>query len=395
MVKKVSALVNPALLKWARESFNLSVLDAAKKLGVNEKRMREWERGDNRPTFIQLMKLSKAYKRPAHVFYLSVAPKEDKHFTSEGIKDLRKPPNSKPDKYSPHLIYELRMAYFRRESYFELSELLHEDIDHFKLHRKENEMANIEALASRIRDVIGVPLEQQFQWEKPTEAYKHWRRALEQLNILVFQTGAYLGRSVEQNEMRGLAISVSPLPIIIVNGKDSPYARVFTLFHELGHLLLRQSAMRNNYSEYYGDDERDCNKFAGCLLVPEKILRQQVGTTKFTEPLNSNNAVVRELSGQFSVSREVIMRRLVDCGIAPLGYIPPKPPENESQRSGGGPPYRKKVLNWIGEPYSNLVLNAYDEGVITLPDVSTYLGVKIKHIEPIREELVQSYLESL
>ena len=72
------------------------------------------------------------------------------------------------------------------------------------------------------------------------------------------------------DEMRGLCIFHDKIPIIILNGKDTPNGRIFSLFHELTHLLLAESAI-------CGDDvEIFCNSVAGEFLVPESDLIQKI-----------------------------------------------------------------------------------------------------------------------
>ncbi|MCY3936422.1 MAG: ImmA/IrrE family metallo-endopeptidase [Chloroflexi bacterium] len=389
MAKKFEASVTPALLKWARESFNLPLEEAAKKVKVKQQRLLEWERGKDRPTFNQLMKLSKAYKRPVSVFYLAEVPSEDEPFAETNIADLRKFGSSEHQPWPPELILELRKANFRRESYLELSELLQEKVADFTLRRERSESA--ESLAKRIRSTLAITPEQQFQWKDITVAYRNWRRAIEQQQILICQTGYYMHkRPVSLEVLRGMAISLNPLPIILVNGQDAQAARIFTLFHELGHLLLRQSAMRNIYSGYHDSSEQFCNLFAGCLLVPEYALREQLDASENTQPQEWSNEIIRKMANRFSVSKEVIVRRLMDCRLATSEFYQRKRREYLAQtpkKQFGRGPFHRRYLNWNGEHYTRKVLEAYQESFITYLDVAIYLDTKVKFIEPIQNDL--------
>ena len=65
--------------------------------------------------------------------------------------------------------------------------------------------------------------------------------------------------------MRGLCIFHDEVPIILLNGKDTTNGRIFSLFHELTHLLLGESAIcENNESS---KEEIFCNAVAGEFLV--------------------------------------------------------------------------------------------------------------------------------
>ena len=55
---------------------------------------------------------------------------------------------------------------------------------------------------------------------------------------MVFQTG-----EITLEEMRGFTIAERRLPVIVLNAKDSPRGRIFTLMHELTHLMLGQDGV--------------------------------------------------------------------------------------------------------------------------------------------------------
>ena len=72
--------------------------------------------------------------------------------------------------------------------------------------------------------------------------------------------------------MRGFCIAQKPLPVIVVNPKDSPYGRIFTIMHELVHIGLGKSVIQN--TELREDRPPDnpievfCNEVAAEVLVP-------------------------------------------------------------------------------------------------------------------------------
>ena len=72
--QRVSEVVKPALLRWARETSGLATDEAANKIGVKPERLAEWEEGTLRPTVAQLRKAANVYKRPLAVFFLGDPP---------------------------------------------------------------------------------------------------------------------------------------------------------------------------------------------------------------------------------------------------------------------------------------------------------------------------------
>ncbi|MCG8348619.1 MAG: helix-turn-helix transcriptional regulator [Chloroflexales bacterium] len=74
-------VVNPKVLKWARETAGLSLEDAARKLGLKETRTKTgkeklaaFEAGEKTPTQQLLSKMAQQYRRSLLVFYLDTPP---------------------------------------------------------------------------------------------------------------------------------------------------------------------------------------------------------------------------------------------------------------------------------------------------------------------------------
>jgi hypothetical protein len=70
----IPALVEPAVLRWARETIGLSEVAAARKLGLPDDRVAQWESGEAQPTIVQLRKAAEAYNRALGVFFLPAPP---------------------------------------------------------------------------------------------------------------------------------------------------------------------------------------------------------------------------------------------------------------------------------------------------------------------------------
>jgi DNA-binding transcriptional regulator YiaG len=60
--RKTEALVEPDVLRWARETAGLSPEEAAHSLQVKDKRIQAWESGQKRPSMPQLRKMATVYK---------------------------------------------------------------------------------------------------------------------------------------------------------------------------------------------------------------------------------------------------------------------------------------------------------------------------------------------
>jgi DNA-binding transcriptional regulator YiaG len=58
MATRIKALVEPAMLVWARETASLTQEEVAHALGVPVERIKGWESGDDGPTVNQLRTLA-------------------------------------------------------------------------------------------------------------------------------------------------------------------------------------------------------------------------------------------------------------------------------------------------------------------------------------------------
>src|SRR4051794_33466012 len=98
MTRTVEALIEPALLVWARRSSGVDIDTAAKRAGVEPARLESWEAGHTRPTIAQLRKLANLYKRPLAIFYLSEPPTD-----YLPLRDYRRLPDAEVGHLSPAL----------------------------------------------------------------------------------------------------------------------------------------------------------------------------------------------------------------------------------------------------------------------------------------------------
>ena len=87
---------------------------------------------------------------------------------------------------------------------------------------------------------------------------------------------------------------------LYVNAQDLPERQSFTMAHELGHWLLHRGFFLEHPDDYpvlprFTDPkEKEANKFAACLLVPERLLRPVKG------------AAISSLASVFGVSRTMM-----------------------------------------------------------------------------------------
>ena len=88
-----------------------------------------------------------------------------------------------------------------------------------------------------VRTILGVSLDDQRGWANTPAALREWRDALYEVGVFVFKD------AFRQDDYCGFSIYDPELPVIYVNSSRSATRQIFTLFHELGHLLHETSGL--------------------------------------------------------------------------------------------------------------------------------------------------------
>ncbi|MDR1819844.1 MAG: ImmA/IrrE family metallo-endopeptidase [Methanobrevibacter sp.] len=370
------ANINHNVLKWAR--IDAGYDDSNLPLAI-KKNYRKWESGELKPSWNQLRDLANQYKRPSAFFFRTEPP------VKEEVDLIEYRQTEHISKKSPRLIYSIRNYKNLRDIYLELLERKHLKKKSFKQYKFDS--TSPEEFASKIRDIIGVDLKEQKRWlfdEKGSKDLKHyrflnkWKESLNNLGILVFES-----ERVSSDEMKGLTLYYDEYPIIILNGSDYVNSRIFSLFHELTHLMLGESAICDLEEE--NNKEIFCNAVAGEFLVPSYDLLKKKEFKNHDPLLNYDD--ILELSNEYGVSREVILRRILNIGkIDKESYNNKVKKLNiEYKDSGSGGNFLNNKVKYYGKMYSRLVLSTYESGIISATEFSEFMGLKINHIPKLED----------
>ncbi len=95
------------------------------------------------------------------------------------------------------------------------------------------------------------------------------------------------------------------VPVVSVCKNSDPVRKRFTVAHETGHLLL-------DFSDANEDQpERLCHAFAGALLLPRKIVLEELGQSR----KKVAEWELKKLKGIYGISMQAIMARAFRLGI--------------------------------------------------------------------------------
>lgn len=388
--------IAPDVFRWLCASSGWKATEISKKIDIPEDTVRQWCKGKLTPT-LPLSKvelLASSFKRPLATFLLPAPPKDIRL-----PPDFRKLPGAFPEiSKTMHLV--LRKSRHLQEIRRELMENL--GLETSVSIQRRNLKDNPESVASEERAGIGFSTE--FDRKTPTEVLSFWREWFERKNISAFQM------EMPVEDARGFSFTDETPYVMVINESDSINGRIFTLFHEYGHVLLNEPALCNRDSDDSEDMriaqiERWCNHFAGAFLMPKDLLEsdplisRHIGSLKFDLAAGS-------IEKRFKVSKEAGLMRLLT-----LGYISPSlfrdlrnqirnkiaaqkqtqkarqmERKRENPKSTGGPAKSldQKCIDEKGPQFVSLVLKNSNLGYISSSEVLDYLDIKVRHLEKMR-----------
>jgi Zn-dependent peptidase ImmA (M78 family) len=183
-----------------------------------------------------------------------------------------------------------------------------------------------------------VPIDQQIEWGSETEALRNWRSSLERIGVFVFFF------PMGETSSQGFSIWDEYAPVIAINTWwNNPTSRIFTLFHEYGHLLTRTNSacighMRHWNVETSDHVERWCEKFAASFLMPWNAV------TAFLEDhlhVPSGEKITdleipKRVASYFKVSLRAATLRLIEKNRADWNLYREIEPVSDRRRGGGG-----------------------------------------------------------
>lgn len=374
------ANINTPMLTWARERSGIAVSDFARKCGVSEERLLEWESGERTMTFNQAMRYADKAYVPFGYLFLAKPPEE-----VLPIPDLRTLEGQGVQRPSAELLDLVKLMLLRQEWYRDyLQQHLAEPnpyVGRFSLN------GSADSVVEDMRTQLGVANHPtRGKWD---DYYRDLIHRIESLGILVMRQGS-LGhhtRPLRVEEFRGFAIVDDYAPIIFINHSDALGARLFTLIHELCHIWIGQSGISDGNADAHRQEEVLCNAVAAEFLVPAEEFRElwQLDLEQWEDNLPP-------LEAHFHVSTWALARRALTLNfISPEQYgryIADQRAQYKKREGNGGPTFYQTKKAQISRPFSRAVVGEALSGQLLLREAGELLGgIKPGKIETFAKEL--------
>jgi Zn-dependent peptidase ImmA (M78 family) len=368
--------VNKDVIAWARKRTGFSQQEAAKKFA----KIAAWEAGEALPSYPQLEAMAEEFRIPIAVFFFPEPPNVPP--IRESFRTL---PDTEFEQLPRRIRYLLRKAKGFQLSLIELCQGRNPSERQITRDLEFSARMSIDTMADKVRSYLGISLKEQAAWNNDEEALKGWRDALYSVGIYVFKD-AFLDESFS-----GFSLYDDVFPIIYVNNSSAKTRQIFTLFHELAHLLFRTSGI-DPVSDLYVDAlparqkqiEVLCNRFAAQFLVPEAAFQAAFARMDPTE------RTAEILAARFHVSREFIFRKFLERElISESDYTHAAKHWATQKRSGkGGDPYWSK-LSYLGREYVALAFSQFHQNRINEAQLSEHLDWKPKNLGILEEYFVR------
>ena len=393
MAKHING-INPDILKWARERSGYTVEVIAAFLKKDASIVNGWESGERAPTYVQLEKLADKYKRPIALFFFPEPPEEPN--IAENIA-LRSSDNNPLE---PRIHILLRQAYARQLSLMELN--IGTNPAEMKIFRDLQARPNDSAvaLAQQARAYLNVDVTTQASWKTAVKALENWRDRIEETGVFVFK------EAFQDDSVDGFCLIHDDFPVIYLNNSRPSVRQIFSLFHELAHLLLSENGITRS-DIFHGDTFRGgttqeiedfCDQFAGEFLVPSNDFEARLNF--FT---NYNDKTIEELAHYYKVSRPVILLKLVKKGILTQEsywqkinqwteeYKHQREKKADGKTSSGGSYYNTRAT-YLGYRFMELAFGKYRDGHCSIEQLAEHLNVKVKHLTQLEDCLLKRAL---
>lgn len=284
--------IQPNLLRWVIQRAGISEEKAIETFPL----LNGWLSQEKQPTLNQLKKFAAKFYVPFGYLFMSNLPIENIPFP------MFRGEAGQQDHFNLN-VYDTVMNVQARQEWLE--EYLEEnDIKTCNFIGSITTKTSISETVRRLRTILDLDDRWAFSLATPDAAVSLLGQKIEDSGVFLAYNGVVgnnTHRPLKVSECRGFALVNEKAPYIFVNSADSKSAQLFTLIHEVAHLMLGVSAGHAG-SEVLNHEatENYCDMVAAEFLVPASVLREiWINDTK-------------SASRRFKASELVVARRAHD-----------------------------------------------------------------------------------
>lgn len=359
----------------------MPVETACRKVNVPAEKLESWENGAAQPTIRQAEALAKAYRRPFAVLFL---PKIPRDFSL--LQDFRAKTSAPLGTGAIFIMREIQQKQqWLRELYEDNKQEPLPFVGRFSA------ASNPQEVAADILATLGI------NPAAYATAYhlREWISRAEANGICVSRTSfIHSNLKLDSEEFQGFVIADDLAPFVFVNSDDWDAPQLFTLVHELAHIWIAQSGVTNvpnpgaELKERSHPIEFFCNEVAANALMPANIMQSLA-----RHALGSYDGIC-EAARRLGVSSLALLVRSLKMGALPLptynAYkaraetdfraFERREAEKKARQKAAdksGPSYYTLQLGKNGKLFTQIVIDAFNGGVIPPTQASSLLNVQV------------------
>jgi Zn-dependent peptidase ImmA (M78 family) len=358
-MSRVEVPITPSVLKWAIDESGYTLPEVSEAIDGREDLLASWLEGESLPSLTEAKAVARKLHRQLATFLLPAPPSTD----AADVK-FRHPMGTSARQLNPtERRYLRRATRLQRAFVWMLEEMKRPAAGVPQATIAEEAVVT----AAVVRKLLRVTATQQKEWKSASRAFDAWRESVENLGVIV------LLFSMGKDAVRGFSLWHPAAPVVVINTAWTDEARIFTLFHELGHLVTRSNSACAAVL-LTGDPreraERWCERFAAAVLLPSGML-DEIGTVSDLKSLGN-------LARKYKVSLTAMALQLIHLGKGKWTLLNKIPVASDSKKDSGFGPARnrrERREDEIGKRGSSVFVDAVKKDVLGRSEALDYLDI--------------------
>lgn len=364
--------IKTSIIRWAcnRIGSLYSELSASKDF----KRLSNEKDGAVSLTLKQAEKLAKVLRYP-FVFLLLDSPVTD--IDKLPIADFR---SIEGKEIKPNINLKEQIEYCQNQQDWFSDYVNTCDLDVFKYNGKFSLHDDPQEVGLKLKEFLKIT----YKLSKNANDYlKRLKIILENNGILVSSSKVLKNTQnrLSLSDFRGFALYDDNAPLIFINGNDSTSAQIFTLCHELGHIVLGQSGVSDVVKNNSKTIEKWCNEFAATILMPKNdvidTFDQYINISQFLQDATklfhvSANALLLRIYNLNLIDKDTFDKEWAKAKALYKDYL--KSLQESNDKSSGN--YYKTVNSRLSHRLLQSLISSTSVGKTTFRDAAYLLGLK-------------------
>lgn len=376
MAREIPVPITPSVLKWAMDEAGYEPVSLAAELSLDADLVDRWLDGREKPSLGKFRQFASLLRRPTATFLLPAPPGEPRPAVA-----FRHAPGELDRELLPIEHRRIREVTRLQRIASWLVDQLREKVSPLP---QTTTSADPENVGKQIRAILDISIGMQLSWKGEGAALQAWRSALERIGVLVFLLP--LGKE----SARGFSLFSDSAPAIAVNTAWNTTARIFTMLHELGHLVTRTNSIcaevgAGSSGTPDGGLERWCEKTAAAALMPRDSIAGALSGWGNPDP---SIQTASKVAVAFRVSLRAAALRMVSLGHADWGLYAAVKAATDGKgtaRGGTGRTRPKIRIDEYGRRTTRLVLEGIDREIIGPAEAMGFLDVSYRNLDQLRE----------